>query len=59
MTVQCCVCKKVNDGGRWSLHERIARADASHTYCPRCLKISVAAMKAERLRADLAQPVGT
>lgn len=58
MTVQCCVCKKVKDDGTWKLENRIHRTDVSHTYCPICLKASVANMAVERQRADRAQPVG-
>lgn len=58
MTVQCCVCKKVRVDQSWTLENRIHRADVSHSYCPVCLKASVAAMAVERRRADLAQPVG-
>jgi hypothetical protein len=58
MTVQCCVCKKVRDDQVWKLEDRIHRADVSHTYCPVCLKASVAAMAVERHRADLVQPLG-
>ena len=58
MTLQCCVCKKVKEQGSWKFEDRTARADASHTYCPPCLKSSIAAMKAERHRADMARPVG-
>ena len=38
MTVQCCVCKRIREGGQWlewadnSFPER----NVSHTYCPLC-----------------------
>ncbi len=58
MTLQCCVCKKVKDDETWKREDRIHRTDVSHTYCPVCLKASVAAMAIGRQRADLGQPVG-
>lgn len=58
MTLQCCVCKKVKDDETWKLEDRIHRTDVSHTYCPICLKASVAAMAIERQHADIVQPVG-
>lgn len=58
MTLQCCVCKRVKDDETWILEDRIHRADVSHTYCPICLKATVANIATERKRADLAHPVG-
>jgi len=55
MTVQCCVCKMVRDGEDWKFDGHGGRAEASHTYCPRCLKSSIAAMAAERAEAHSAQ----
>lgn len=59
MTLQCCVCKKVNIDGSWVYDGHGGRADASHTYCPYCLKDSVTELAYERRRADLVEAPGT
>lgn len=35
MTIQCCVCCAVEDGGVWRPYPRKI-SGASHTYCPTC-----------------------
>ena len=57
MTVQCCVCKKVKVEESWTITGIDRPKDVSHTYCPVCLRQSQAAMAAERLRANVTQPV--
>lgn len=58
MTIQCCVCKKVKEGENWKLDGHGGRSEASHTYCPRCLKSTVAEIRGQRRQAVLAQPAG-
>lgn len=58
MTVQCCVCKMVKVDDDWEFDGHGGRADASHTYCPRCLKAATNNMRIERVQADMSRPVG-
>ena len=58
MTIQCCVCKMVKADEGWKFDGQGGRKDASHTYCPHCLKVTVAALKAERRREALLTTVG-
>jgi len=39
MIIKCCVCGKVRVFGEW-VHREIsaAKAEISHTYCPKCAK---------------------
>lgn len=57
MTIQCCVCKMIKDGSDWKFDGHGGRKEASHTYCPRCLKNSIAAMETERAQTHILQPV--
>ncbi len=38
MTIQCCVCGKIKDDGRWAMPGAFAadKATISHGYCPIC-----------------------
>ena len=44
MQVQCCVCKKVGNGGRWvSVNEgELPSRNVSHGYCPKCAEAAFA-----------------
>ena len=57
MTIQCCVCNKVEEKGKWIYPKETPPKNVSHTYCPTCLKASLMAMQAERRAADKAVPV--
>jgi len=49
MRVQCCVCKKVKNGGTWREAPEAQLADlASHSYCPVCLAEAERNIRAER-----------
>ncbi len=38
MMIQCCVCGKIKDGGRWTMPDAFGadKATISHGYCPLC-----------------------
>lgn len=47
MKAECCVCKRVNEQGKWSRTSGDAQRDVTYTYCPECLQRVTAAMRAE------------
>ncbi len=51
MTTQCCVCLKVKQGTKWIKVDKPYQVmqEATHTYCPRCLKMEFGSLK--KLRA--------
>ena len=51
MTIQCCVCKRVEQDGQWCRLSGALGKNVSHTYCPVCYEASMAAMRAERKAA--------
>ena len=48
MVVQCCMCKKVRNRGKWIRLAGLSLAYASHTYCPDCYRDSVEQFRRER-----------
>lgn len=52
MTVQCCVCRRVKDEGRWSRRDTGRNEEVSHTYCPACLHESIRQMEAEGVKVN-------
>jgi len=51
MLIQCCVCLKVRQGKKWVTVAKPYQAmrNASHTYCPECLKVSFKSLKKVRV----------
>ncbi|RJP71692.1 MAG: hypothetical protein C4532_07020 [Candidatus Abyssobacteria bacterium SURF_17] len=41
IVIQCCVCLRVRKGDAWLVVDKPYQVmrDASHTYCPRCMKV--------------------
>jgi len=48
MTIQCCQCKRVRAGEEWTLPGFPPSGSVSYTYCPTCLRQTLAELKAER-----------
>ena len=47
MVIQCCKCHKVRTDGEWSRNFVAHHEEVSHTYCPKCLEISMREFQAE------------
>ena len=45
MMTQCCVCKKIQQDEQW-IPDAIHHHEASHTYCPDCVKVVWAEIRA-------------
>jgi hypothetical protein len=47
MVIQCCKCHKVRAEGEW-IRSHVARnEEVSHTYCPKCMEISLCEFQEE------------
>mgnify|MGYP006300070543 CR=1 FL=1 len=57
MKVQCCVCKRVREDGKWISRNLDASDSISHTYCPACLEASMADMREQLAEARRLVPV--
>jgi hypothetical protein len=55
MEVQCCVCKKFRNGGRWvSLQKKdLPSRGISHGYCPKCADVAFAEIRNTQSRIKL------
>ena len=53
MKVQCCVCKKVREGGQWDYPAQAlpSELEVSHGYCPECAAEAFAQLTAMPQRA--------
>ncbi|NIA13450.1 MAG: hypothetical protein GWP08_05170 [Nitrospiraceae bacterium] len=47
MTIQCCVCRKVEMDGKWAVTDESVASGVSHTYCPVCLQRALSEFKDE------------
>lgn len=47
MTIQCCRCNKIRVDGKWSPTHEGLHSVVTHTYCPVCLDIANAEIRAE------------
>ena len=49
MVIQCCVCRRVRDGGQWTSQSlRVFQEEVSHGYCPECAEKAFADIRKMR-----------
>jgi len=57
MTVACCRCKRVREGGEWKRPPEAAEGSVSHTYCPVCFAEAKAELTSSA-KGYRAHPIG-
>ncbi|MBI5094411.1 MAG: hypothetical protein HZB26_18490 [Candidatus Hydrogenedentes bacterium] len=51
MTIQCCMCHKIEVAGEWTQSATTPNGLVSHTYCPVCYSRAQVAIRTEQARA--------